>query len=165
MTDEYCTCEEDEVDESIPRHHHVQVEASRARVDQGMAPLLELLWETGYDTQFSCEGGVEPGLESRAGGCAQPTVFRDAFYTKDHGWTGDVLGLSDAMIIFTKVQDGVAFLRNSCVKMGWPKSYDDPLWSDMMLMQVISPLKGSTEPRAVVYYASHLTKKLIEVWS
>jgi hypothetical protein len=35
---------------------HRQVKASRAVVDEGLAPLLELVWAAGIDTQFSCQG-------------------------------------------------------------------------------------------------------------
>lgn len=35
---------------------HMQVEASRATVDEGIRDLLELVWANGFDTQFSCQG-------------------------------------------------------------------------------------------------------------
>jgi hypothetical protein len=140
-------------------------------VDQGLAPLLELLWANGYDTQYSCEGGLEPGSRSQQGGMAQPSVFKEMIFDGTNFVPDPSPGVSDAHCIFASYEDGCAFLRYSCIRMGWPGTsdldfYDDVLWCDMLILQAIPPLKGSgTQPRANVYWPSHLTKKLIEVWS
>jgi hypothetical protein len=37
---------------------HPQVQASRARVDEELAELLEAVWAAGIATQYSCQGGI-----------------------------------------------------------------------------------------------------------
>lgn len=133
----------------VPTYAHKQVKASQARVDEELAPLLEALWSHGYNTQWSCAGGLEPGSYSQQGGLAMPTIFMGN-------------PVSDAHIIFTTFEDGAAFLRSSCERMGW----GDIVWSEFMVLEAARPHpKKSTIVRANVMWASHLTKKLIEVWT
>jgi len=37
---------------------HTQVEVAGIEVDEGIAELLEMLWDHGIKTQFSCQGGL-----------------------------------------------------------------------------------------------------------
>lgn len=71
--------------------HHTQVQASRALVDEGMVSLLELLWERGYETEFSCQGGQE--------------------WTRNIGGETKVYHTTDAYLVFTDFEDGVRFLH------------------------------------------------------
>jgi hypothetical protein len=137
----------------IPTYAHTQVKASRARVDEELAPLLEALWKQGYNTQWSCAGGLEPGSYTQQGGLAMPTIFGGN-------------PISDAHLMFTTFQDGAAFLRNSCERMGWPEDENDILWSEFMVLEAACPYpRKSIVVRSNVIWAHHLTKKLIEVWT
>jgi hypothetical protein len=48
---------------------HPQVQASRAKVDEGLAELLEAVWAYGLVTEYSCQGGVseDTGKTAEAG--------------------------------------------------------------------------------------------------
>lgn len=100
-------------------HSHCQVQASKATVDEGLAPLLELLWEQGYSTDWSCQGGRVPydrSAASHQGGIAQESLFEST--------------LSDAHIIFTRFDDGVRFLKDIVSKSG-----ADHVWCHNMVLQ------------------------------
>lgn len=71
--------------------HHTQVQASRALVDEGMVSLLELLWERGYETEFSCQGGED---------------FKSAVYDRV-----TVIYTTEAYLSLPNFDDGVRFLR------------------------------------------------------
>ena len=67
---------------------HPQVQASRAKVDEGLAELLEAVWAYGLVTKYSCQGGV----------------------SEDTGKT------AQAQIVFSTVADAVRFMHATMVR-------------------------------------------------
>lgn len=138
-----------------PNYAHRQVQASRARVDEKMAPLLELLWARGYDTQFSCQGGLKAGHHSIAGGIASRSMFGSE--------------LSDADIIFATYEDGARFLKETTTLLGWPTGFYSRLWFELMALRALPPLRSmageSDGVRANVLFRHDLIDLIVEAFA
>ncbi len=73
---------------------HEWIELQGVWVDKNIAPLLKMLWDRGFDTQFSCQGGAQE-------------------------YRGGVVRNQDAYILFTDFNDAVEFMRTTAEKIGF----------------------------------------------
>lgn len=161
----------------IPLYAHKQVRAvaqwgKEVNVDEGLKDLLEIIWRRGWHTQYSCQGGLEPGSESEAGGQAQPSQFTV------HMMFGVMPQPSDAHIIFTNAYSGFSFLDQSMKLLMATRTPDpdfdgivdvsapdNPWYAALMNLQVLPGIDGEVRHRAMVSWLHTITPKLVEVWS
>lgn len=136
---------------SGPRLDHRQVVASRAFVDEGIADLLEAVWDYGLETDISCQGGQVDSLN------------RSMF-------TGD--GCSDAWIIFGDIADGIHFLMHSMELLedqvhNYDRVGQELPWAGSVALQIFTPFEDgdfSSPWRGRVVWDHRLTGVLTQVW-
>lgn len=154
-----------ETDIPITAHKQVTVKTPWGEVtavDEGLVTLLKALWDKGYFTQYSCQGGLAPGTESEAGGQAQPSQFTIPMFF------GGTAHPSDAHIIFTHYENAASFMEESVRRLSKPADeveFEDDCPEFLMSMQACRPLDGDTGMRGDVWWYHELTPRLIEVWS
>lgn len=116
---------------------HRQVEIYGVEVDEGIAPLLEVLWRLGLETQFSCQG--------------DPDYFVP---NHPHAWG------SAAQIIFETVPEAEKFVRKS-IEILDSDGYHEGGW----IIKIMSGIWGSEELRAEVIFSPTLLPELVRAWS
>lgn len=145
-----------------PRHLHEQAKSAWCGfdvwVDAGLVDLLEALWEHGYDTQASCQGGSACGAQSLAGTAEASMFGRD---------------LSDAMIVFATYGHAAAFLSETIAMLGYPDGYHNRLYCREMALMAATPIPdpGISGPdrwngplRGTVRWVYDLTGQITQAW-
>lgn len=118
---------------------HEQVKASRATVDKGLVELLECLWATGFETQFSCQGGGLPGHEPEP-----------------------------ASITFSTLDGAIRFALQTMERSHWSNrmtiKLGEPIYDP--LTESFGPVRGHiTWPAIDRYSGRSVTEELTDLWA
>lgn len=87
---------------------HLFVNRRGIWVDEGIADLLEAVWDYGLRTKFSCEGGEELKRTLKDG-------------------TTTVISTTESYVMFNTVDDAVTFMRTTRKHLGFGDYYIHPM--------------------------------------